>query len=134
MCTLDGARRGAEFSLGPHAGYLWWLKNHPSSPWEVGGKRKNHPSSPWEVGGKGAGVSEEGAGGEAEPVASIGSSSSRDRTRSCGKYNWYDSGSKYSESRATSLARLLRESQEHPGIGRGQTIAIGAIAIEGENV
>ena len=34
-------RRGAEFSLGPRAGYLWWHKNHPSSPWEVGGK--THP-------------------------------------------------------------------------------------------
>ena len=42
-------------------------------------KGKNHPSSPWEVGGKGAGASEEGAGEEAEPVASIGSSSSRNR-------------------------------------------------------
>ena len=82
VCTLDGARRGAEFSLGPRAGYLWWLKNHPSSPWEVGGKRKNHPSSPWEVGGKGADASEEGAGAGAEPVAGIGSSSNRNRARS----------------------------------------------------
>jgi len=57
-------------------------KNHPSSPWEVGGKGKNHPSSPWEVGGKGVGASEEGAGAEAEPVAGVGSSSSRNRTRS----------------------------------------------------
>ena len=59
---------------------------------------------------------------------------SRSRSRTYGEHNSYNSGSKYSESRATSLARLLRESQEHPGIGRSQTIAIGAIAIEGENV
>ena len=45
------------------------IKNHPSSPWEVGGKGKNHPSSPWEVGGKGACASEEGAGAEAEQAA-----------------------------------------------------------------
>ena len=31
-------RRGAEFSIGLRAGYLWWNKP-PVLPWEVGGKR-----------------------------------------------------------------------------------------------
>ena len=31
-------RRGAELSLGPRACCLRW-RNHPSSPWEVGGKK-----------------------------------------------------------------------------------------------
>ena len=35
LCTLDG---GAKLSLGPCACCLRW-RNHPSSPWEVGGKK-----------------------------------------------------------------------------------------------
>ena len=39
LCTLtEPPRRGAELSLGPCACCLRW-RNHPSSPWEVGGKK-----------------------------------------------------------------------------------------------
>jgi hypothetical protein len=40
FCThwTEPPRRGAELSLGPCACCLRW-RNHPSSPWEVGGKK-----------------------------------------------------------------------------------------------